>query len=60
MDEKVAELFLRVVDAEADALARMSAGVADLAAGFAIKRRLIEDDEAGFAGRRRLTSRRRP
>src|SRR5687767_13487153 len=50
MDEEIAELFLDVGHARASAIAPDDAMVADLAAGFSIERRLVEDDEAGLAG----------
>src|SRR5262249_16912284 len=40
----IAGIFLRVGDFETNAVGRHDAGVADLAAGFTIERRLIEDD----------------
>ena len=42
MHEQIAGLLLRIGDAKAHALARHHAGVADLAAGLAIERRLVE------------------
>ncbi|MHC2377648.1 hypothetical protein ACVIHA_002023 [Bradyrhizobium liaoningense] len=51
MDEEIAELLLRVGDAELDAaLTREHAGVPDLAAGLRIERRLVEHDRARLAG----------
>src|SRR5690242_21272182 len=47
---EVAALLLRVGDGEPDALAAHLAGVADLAAGLAVERRLVDDDEARVAG----------
>ena len=58
--EEVAELLLRVGDAHAHAARRHGAGVADLAAGFAVERRLVEDDEAALAGRELARPLRRP
>src|SRR5947209_17860297 len=51
MNENVADLFLCVGHAEAYAWGRKYSGVADLTAGFAIKRCLIEDDAARLTGR---------
>ena len=50
MDEEIAELLLGAGDAHPRALALHHAGIADLAAGFAVERRLVEDHEAGLAG----------
>ena len=50
MHEEVAGLLLGVGDAELDALARQQAGVADLAAGLRIERRLVEHDRTALAG----------
>ena len=50
MHEEIAGLLLGIGDAEAHALAGHHAGVADLAAGLRIKRRLVQDDRAGLAG----------
>ena len=50
MHEEIAGLLLRVGDAELDALAGHQAGVADLAAGLRIKRRLVQHDRAALAG----------
>ena len=44
MHEEIAGLLLRVGDAEAHALAGHHAGVADLAAGLRVKRRLVQHD----------------
>src|SRR3954468_1683642 len=49
--EEVAELLLGVGDAHAHVDRRHGAGVPDLTAGFAVERRLVEDDEAALAGR---------
>ena len=49
MHPEIARLLLRVGDAEFDALAREQAGVADLAAGLRIERRLVQHDRAGIA-----------
>ena len=46
MHEEVAELLLRIGDAKAHAGGAHDAGVADLTAGLAIKRRLIENDRS--------------
>ena len=58
--EEVAELLLGVGDAHAHVDRRHGAGVADLAAGFAVERRLVEDDEAALAGRELAAPRGRP
>ena len=50
MHEEIAGFLLRVGNAEFDALARHQAGVADLAAGLRIERRLVEYDRAALAG----------
>src|SRR3954469_2024800 len=51
VNEEIAELLLRVGDAEFDAaLAGQYAGVADLAAGLRVERRLVQHDRAGVAG----------
>ncbi len=50
MHEEIAGLLLRIGDAERDALAGHHAGVADLAAGLRIKRRLVQHDRAALAG----------
>src|SRR5688572_32059779 len=47
--EQVAPLLLSVGDTEAHAVASHHAGVADLAAGFAVERRLVDDDSAALA-----------
>src|SRR5262245_32009457 len=47
--EEIAGLLLGVGDAEAHAVAGYHAGVADLAAGLAIERGLVDDHRAGFA-----------
>ena len=49
MNKQIAEFLLGIVDTEENAACAHDAGVADLAAGFAIERRLIEDDGSGFA-----------
>src|SRR5262245_3198548 len=49
MHEQVAGLLLRVSDAEAHAIRAHCAGIANLAAGLAIERRLIEHDRAALA-----------
>src|SRR6202047_2558215 len=49
VNKQIAEFLLGIVDTEANAACTHDAGVADLAAGFAIERRLIEDDGPGFA-----------
>src|ERR1700730_5099431 len=46
---EVAEFFLRIADAKANPLRMHVTRVADLAAGFAIKGRLIEDDGSSLA-----------
>ena len=48
--EQVAGLLLGVGDAEAHAVGGHHAGVADLAAGLAVERRLVDDDRAALAG----------
>ena len=50
MHEQVAGLLLRVGHREAHAVGRHRAGVADLAAGLAVERRLVDDHRAGLAG----------
>ena len=54
MDEQIARLLLGVGDAETHALAGQHADIADLAAGFAVKRRLVHHHRAGLAGLQRL------
>src|SRR5579871_1552301 len=49
MHEHVAVLLLRIGDLEAHAVATHDAGVADLAAGLTVERRLVEDDSADLA-----------
>src|SRR5436309_4832565 len=49
MHEEIAGLFLRVGDAESDAVTAEHAGIADLAARFRVERRLVHDDGAGLA-----------
>src|ERR1700682_2331965 len=49
MHEHIAEMFLSVGDLEAHPLAYEHAGVADLAAGFAVERRLVEHHGAVLA-----------
>ncbi len=49
MHEEIAGLFLGLGDADSHALAAHHAGVADLAAGFRIERRLVQDDRARLA-----------
>src|SRR5262249_29056646 len=49
MRVEVAGIFLRVGDLETNTVGRHDAGVADLAAGFTIEPRLIEDHAAAFA-----------
>lgn len=56
MGEDVAELLLDVGDLGLEAIADDRAGVADLAAGLAVERRLVEDGEAGLALFRASTS----
>ena len=51
MGEEVAELLLGVDHARANAGRVIDADVADLAAGFAVERRLVEDDDARLARR---------
>ena len=50
MHEQIVGLLLGVGDAKPHTLAGHQAGVADLAAGFRIKRRLVQDDGAALAG----------
>ena len=50
MHKEIAGLLLGIGDAEPHALAGHHAGVADLAAGLRIKRRLVQHDGAGLAG----------
>src|SRR5436190_627629 len=50
MHDEVAGALLRVGDAEAHALAAHGADVADLTAGFAVERRLVEDNRAACSG----------
>src|SRR5579872_5127094 len=49
MDKEIAGFLLRVGDAEAHTLPQHHAGVADLAAGLRIERRLVENDRAALA-----------
>ena len=57
MEEQAVQLLLRVLDGEARALgARDHAAVADLAAGFGIERRLVDDDDAALALLQRFTA----
>src|SRR5215469_3926448 len=49
MYEEIAGLFLRIGDAEFGGLTCHEPGIADLAAGFRIEWRLIQNDRAGFA-----------
>ena len=49
MHEQIAGLFLRIGDAEAQAVGRHGSGIADLSAGLAVERGLVEDDRAGLA-----------
>src|SRR5581483_10042747 len=49
MHEQVAGSLLRIGDLEAHAVATHDAGVADLAAGLTVERRLVEDDSADLA-----------
>src|SRR5262249_25025937 len=49
MGVEVVGIFLRVGDLEANAIGAHHSGVADLAAGFAIERGLIENDDAALA-----------
>ena len=50
MDDKVAQLLARIGDFGAKAGSCDLADVADLAAGLAVERRLIEDQRSAFAG----------
>src|SRR5262245_5787544 len=51
MHEQAMQLFLRVLDLEARARwARDQPAIADLTAGFAVERGLIDDDRATVAG----------
>src|SRR6202012_4939358 len=54
MHEEIAGLLLRLGDAEADALAGQDSDVADLTAGLAVERRLVQDDSAGLTGLQRV------
>src|ERR1700736_463496 len=49
VNKQIAEFLLGIVDTEANAACTHDTGVADLAAGFAIERCLIEDDGSGLA-----------
>ena len=49
MGEHVAGIFLRIGDLKAHAVRLQDSGIADLAAGFAIERCLIEHDGATLA-----------
>src|ERR1700724_1751720 len=49
VNNQIAEFLLGIVDTEANAARTHDASVADLAAGFAIERCLIEDDGSGLA-----------
>src|ERR1044072_6031998 len=49
VDKEIASLLLRVTHSEADAIGLHRAGVADLAAGLAVERRLVDDHGTGFA-----------
>ena len=51
MDDEIAELLQRIGDAKARIFAAHDADVADLAARFAVKGRLIENDGAALACR---------
>ena len=53
VDKNIAGLLLRVGDAEAHAIAGHHAGIADLAAGFAVERGLVQHNRAGIAGAER-------
>ena len=50
MHEEIAGPLLGIGDAEPDALAGHHPGIADLAAGLRIERRLVQHDRAGLAG----------
>src|SRR5882757_7109842 len=50
MYEQVAGPLLGIGDAESHALASQHAGVADLAAGLRVERRLVQHDRAALAG----------
>ena len=50
MHQEVAGPLLRVSHLKAHAVGRQHAGVADLAAGLAVERRLVDDHRAAFAG----------
>ena len=50
MDEQVARLLLGVGDLETKPLAEHEPGVADLAAGLAVERRLVKHDGAALPG----------
>ena len=49
MSEQVAGFFLRIGDGEPDTLTPHLTGIADLAAAFAVKRRLVHDHRAALA-----------
>src|SRR5215472_8706120 len=50
VDPEVTGLLLRIGHAESCAVAAEQAGVADLAAGLRIERRLVQHDAAGLTG----------
>src|SRR6266702_5021449 len=50
MHEEIAGLLLHIGNTECDAIAGEHTGVADLAAGLRVKRRLVRHDRAAFAG----------
>ena len=54
VDEEIAELLARVDDAARTPAPTIVAGIADLAAGFAVERRLVEDQRALLAGVQRF------
>ncbi len=49
MDKEIAGLLLRIGDTKTHAFADHHAGVADLTAGFRVKRRLVQHDRAALA-----------
>ena len=59
MDDEVAELFAGVAALRAEVVGGDFADVADLAAGLAVERRLVEDQRSALARRRACRPRRR-
>ena len=54
VDEEGAEHLLRGGDAGLETRRGYEPGIADLTAGFGVERRLVDENEAGLAGRQRL------